>query len=72
MSEYGYEIEPRPEIQSYTYTIEPRPEELGGGWRLCLLEEGEEVGGGVFPEDEYQDAVETAEDWLSSRNNVRT
>jgi len=32
-----------------TYEITPRPAELGGGWRLRLLENGEEVGGGVFP-----------------------
>lgn len=34
---------------TYTYTIEPRPPELGGGVRLRLLEDGEEMGGGVFP-----------------------
>lgn len=34
---------------SYSYTIEPRPSALGGGWKLTLLERGEEVGGGVFP-----------------------
>jgi hypothetical protein len=56
----------------YTYEIEPRPESLGGGWRLRLLEDDEEVGGGVFPDDEYQDAVDTANEWLSSRNTVRT
>ena len=33
----------------YSYEITPRPVELGGGWRLQLLENGEEVGGGVFP-----------------------
>lgn len=33
----------------YTYEITPRPAELGGGWRLQLLENGTEVGGGVFP-----------------------
>lgn len=33
----------------YSYEITPRPAELGGGWRLRLLENGEEVGGGVFP-----------------------
>ena len=32
-----------------SYKIKPRPTELGGGWRLYLLEDGEEVGGGVFP-----------------------
>jgi hypothetical protein len=34
---------------SYSYQIKPRPVELGGGWRLQLLEDEEEVGGGVFP-----------------------
>lgn len=36
-----------------SYEINPRPPELGGGWRLRFLEDGVEVGGGVFPiEDE--------------------
>lgn len=43
----------------YSYEIVPRPTELGGGWRLRLLEDGEEVGGGVFPAiDEFDDAKE--------------
>lgn len=33
----------------YSYEINPRPIELGGGWQLRLLEDGEEVGGGAFP-----------------------
>jgi hypothetical protein len=33
----------------YSYEITPRLAELGGGWRLQLLEDGAEVGGGVFP-----------------------
>lgn len=33
----------------YSYEVIPRPMELGGGWRLRMLENGEEVGGGVFP-----------------------
>jgi len=36
-------------MTDYTYEINPRPVELGGGWNLRLLEDGEEVGGGVFP-----------------------
>lgn len=32
----------------YSYEITPRSVELGGGWRLRLLEDDEEVGGGVF------------------------
>lgn len=34
---------------SYSYEIATRPVELGGGLRLSLLEDGVEVGGGVFP-----------------------
>lgn len=59
----------------YSYQIDPRPEALGGGWRLHLLEDGEEVGGGVFPPvptpDEpefdraYQDALDEGEDWAN-------
>jgi len=33
----------------HSYEITPRPAELGGGWRLQLLEDGAEVGGSVFP-----------------------
>lgn len=36
-----------------SYQIDPRPAELGGGWRLRLLEDGVEVGGGVFPLSAY-------------------
>lgn len=32
-----------------TYEINPRPDNLGGGWKLTLIENGEEAGGGVFP-----------------------
>jgi len=32
----------------YSYEIEPRPSELGGGWRLRLLENDMEVGGVVY------------------------
>lgn len=34
---------------THAYTITPRLLEVGGGWRLRLLEDGEEVGGGAFP-----------------------
>jgi len=40
----------------YGYVIEPRPADLGGGWRLRLLENGEEVGGWVFPLSPYLSA----------------
>jgi len=55
------------------WEIKPRPTALGGGWRLHLTEDGEEVGGGVFPAaaDEessraaYEDAVAEAEAWFA-------
>jgi hypothetical protein len=36
-------------ITNYSYQIEPRSDELGGGWRLRLLEDDTEAGSGVFP-----------------------
>jgi len=67
----------------YNYEILPRPVELGGGWRLRLLEDGVEVGGGgVFPPVDHaeneSDALKLAhfdvEDeayaWLSSRETA--
>lgn len=66
----------------YSYQIDPRPADLGGGWRLRLLEGGEEVGGGVFPLSgyataenaeeaaryAYEDALAEASAWLASRD----
>lgn len=64
---------------NYSYEINPRPADLGGGWQLRLLEDGEEIGGGVFPPAEgiedakvaervaYGDALREATDWLASR-----
>lgn len=66
---------------NYSYEINPRPDNLGGGWRLRLLEDGVEVGGGVFPPVEgiedakealqaaWEDAENEAYDWLDSREN---
>lgn len=64
----------------FSYEILPRPAHLGGGWRLRLLEDGVEVGGGVFPPDEsvsdnpkdalqaaFDDAEAEAYAWLDSR-----
>ena len=64
----------------FSYEITLHPVELGGGWRLRLLEDGVEVGGGVFPpvsgdfEDgkdalqaAYDDAESEAYAWLDSR-----
>ncbi|MDB0573784.1 hypothetical protein LBW59_23850 [Ralstonia solanacearum] len=38
-------------MSTYRYTIDPRPTELGGGGRLKLFEDDQEVGGRVFPAD---------------------
>ena len=68
----------------HSYQIAPRPTELGGGWRLRLIEDGEEVGGGEFPLAEYataenaeeaasyayEDALAEASAWLASRVDV--
>lgn len=53
---------------NHAYEINPRPLEMGGGWKLTLTEDGEEVGGGVFDagDEGYQDAIDTAQEWLSS------
>ena len=71
------------EQEPFSYEIMPRPANLGGGWRLRLLERGEEVGGGVFPLSEYvtaenaekaanyayEDALAEASAWLASRQD---
>ena len=49
----------------YRYKISSRSEALGGGWRLQLLEDDVEVGGGVFPlslPDDPQPGI----DWWNS------
>lgn len=62
----------------HSYEILPRPVELGGGWRLRLLEDGQEVGGGVFPlaeggegksalQEAYDDAEVAAYEWMDTR-----
>lgn len=50
--------------QGRDYEIKPRPESLGGGWKLALLQDGQEAGGGVFPVPE--DAAETLMGWWHS------
>ena len=55
--------------------IRPRPAELGGGWRLRILENGEEVGGGVFPSapddpgglESHDEAFSAGLAWIDSR-----
>jgi hypothetical protein len=36
-------------IMDRSYQITPRDPVLGGGWNLALFDQGETVGGGVFP-----------------------
>lgn len=60
------------------YEITPRSADLGGGWKLVLLEDGEEAGGGVFPVPAdarhacllaaaYDDAMQEGEAWVANR-----
>ena len=69
-----------PETRQPRYTITQRPASLGGGWSLKLFDEdGEEMGGGVFPPDEaaespeqsllwaYNDADAEGSEWVQSR-----
>ena len=62
-------------MREYSYQIAPRPETLGGGYRLRLLCDGAEVGGGVFPADAthadaYEEAMAEASAWMESRQQV--
>ena len=61
---------------TYSFSIQPRSAKDLNGYRLKLYENGEEVGGGVFPNERgdeagddaaWDDAVEVATDWLDSR-----
>jgi len=64
----------------HTFKITPRPDSIGGGWNLKLLEDGEEMGGGVFPPVEgvddpeaarmaaYDDAHAEGLDWVNSHS----
>lgn len=64
-------------MSDYTYIITPRAQHLGGGWRLQLLEDQQEAGGGIYPlaegetsDDAYQDALADGEAWLLSRGEA--
>ena len=48
-----------------SYAIDPRPAELGGGWRLKLMINGKEHGGGVFPPGGWADAMSEGKSWIS-------
>lgn len=50
----------------YEYELTPRPVDLGGGWKLRLLEDGQEVGGGVFPLTSSLDDPELGIAWWNS------
>jgi hypothetical protein len=55
-----------------TYTIEF--EEEAKRWRLRLFEDGEDAGGGVFPDDDgegFQDAQECAFDFTEGGSDSR-
>lgn len=51
-------------MTEYSYEITPRSKELGG-WKLSLIQDREEVGGGVF--ETRKDALEEALDWIDTR-----
>lgn len=54
----------------YDHAIVPREADLGGGWRLYLLKDGVEVGGGVFPV--VQDELAGAAWWTTLGDEQRT
>ena len=43
-------------LMRYEYEIEPRPLDIGGGWRLRLLDNGLVVGHGDYPLSVFADA----------------
>lgn len=48
-----------------SYEITER--QIDSWWKLTFFEDGEEMGGGIFPptDDGYQDAIDTGEEWIS-------
>jgi hypothetical protein len=48
---------PEDDISWYDHMIVPREADLGGGWRLYLLKDGVEAGGGVFPVEQDEAAA---------------
>lgn len=66
-------------MTTYSYEIDKRPDALGGGYRLRLFEDGQEVGGGVFVPDNdtepaeldaHMQAEDEAQYWLSTRDRA--
>jgi hypothetical protein len=76
------EQEANTQLEGYSYEITPFLTEVGKGWRLRLLDNGKEVGGGIFPPlpnfeymvDALKVAFFKAEDeahaWLDSKGAV--
>jgi len=54
------------DVHRYRYEVTPRPAEVGGGWKLQLIEDDEEVGGGIFEatEEGYQAALDQGEEFV--------
>ena len=52
----------------YSYEVLPR---TAGGWRLRLLEDGEEVGGGAFPLVWPEEPPELGMDWWNALTEER-
>jgi hypothetical protein len=66
-------------LERFGYVITPRAPHVGGGWRLQMLEDGQEVGCSLHPaasqaetDDAYQEAMEDGEAWLLSRGAADT
>lgn len=55
----------------YTLMYSVEPAAFPDTWRLKLLEDGVEVGGGFFHGDDgYQEACERGREWLDRRQGV--
>lgn len=52
-----------------SYEIQPRPDDLGGGWNLKLIEDGQAAGGGVFPVK--KDAAHEGMEWWNALPEAR-
>jgi hypothetical protein len=53
-----------------SYEIRHRPDALGRGWKLTLNEDGQEVGGGLFPVVEEDPKVVI--DWWNAMTEERS